>query len=283
MRPAPQPIAVRITSWATLVLLIGVFGYWMTISAGTPRPVSIQQVCHNNLRMIDLALRQYHQTYGSFPPALVRDGSGKPMHSWRILILPFLGANDLYQQYRFDEAWDGPNNRKMHSREMPVYVCPFDRDRQRSTMTSYLAIIGERTAWSTHRAINIDEFTDGPENTLLLAEVERSGIHWMEPRDLHEVQMNPRVNSPAGQGPSSGHPTGAFALFAGGGEGMVAGSVTETGRVWFLGDKTAVEAVRSFMTRDGNEQIRVDLSETSWNLRASTAQTSIDATHGTAP
>jgi len=37
--------------------------------------------CNHNLRCVVLALQQYHDTYGSFPPAYVADESGTPMHS----------------------------------------------------------------------------------------------------------------------------------------------------------------------------------------------------------
>jgi hypothetical protein len=46
--------------------------------------------CSSRLFSIRMALRNYHDTYGSFPPAYVPDANGKPMHSWRALILPFL-------------------------------------------------------------------------------------------------------------------------------------------------------------------------------------------------
>jgi ABC-type antimicrobial peptide transport system permease subunit len=40
------------------------------------------------------------------------------MHSWRVLILPFLEADLVYRQYNFDEPWDGPNNRLLMA-QMP--------------------------------------------------------------------------------------------------------------------------------------------------------------------
>ncbi|HZT80971.1 MAG TPA: DUF1559 domain-containing protein, partial [Gemmataceae bacterium] len=45
----------------------------------------------NNLKQLALALHSYHDTYGSFPPAAVYGPDGKPLLSWRVLILPFLG------------------------------------------------------------------------------------------------------------------------------------------------------------------------------------------------
>src|SRR5262245_2481223 len=47
--------------------------------------------CGINLKQIGLALEQYRDTYRYFPPAYVADANGRPMHSWRVLILPYLG------------------------------------------------------------------------------------------------------------------------------------------------------------------------------------------------
>ncbi|HEV3023824.1 MAG TPA: DUF1559 domain-containing protein, partial [Pirellulales bacterium] len=43
-------------------------------------------------------------------PAFVADDEGKPMHSWRVLILPFIEQQPLYDQYDFSEPWNGPHN-----------------------------------------------------------------------------------------------------------------------------------------------------------------------------
>ncbi len=57
----------------------------------------------NGLHLIALALRMYRQDKGCFPPAFVADSSGKPLHSWRTLILPYLDMSALYQAYDFAE------------------------------------------------------------------------------------------------------------------------------------------------------------------------------------
>ena len=44
------------------------------------------------------------------------------MHSWRVLLLPYLDQLELYNAYRFDEPWDGPNNRLLADR-MPRHYC----------------------------------------------------------------------------------------------------------------------------------------------------------------
>ena len=179
------------------------------------RPVARRAQCRNNLKQIALALHNYHDTYRCLPPAYIADEKGRPMHSWRVLILPFLEQEALYRKYRFDEPWDGPNNRKLASTVLDVFNCPSQSD-DPSTMTSYVVILGPSTAWPGDKSTRWRDFADGTSNTLLVVEVKGSGIHWMEPRDLHVVQMSPRVNPPAGQGISSAHPGGANVAWADG-------------------------------------------------------------------
>ena len=106
--------------------------------------------CQNNLQQIGMALQAYHHEYGSFPPAFVADANGKPLYSWRVLILPFLDQGDLANQIRRDEAWDGPNNAK--STQIPLFIfdCPSDSQLAKSlpALTSYVAVVGPHTAWS---------------------------------------------------------------------------------------------------------------------------------------
>ena len=52
--------------------------------------------CVANLKQIGLAMEAYHQKYGRFPPSFVPDKKGTPEHSWRVMLLPFLGETELY-------------------------------------------------------------------------------------------------------------------------------------------------------------------------------------------
>lgn len=172
-------------------------------------------ICRLNLSQIVFALQSYHDDYGTFPPAYIADETSRPMHSWRVLVLPYLEHETLYKQYRFDEPWDGPNNRKLAGQLVRVYSCP-DEKWKRTTETSYVAIVGPHTAWPGDKGRKLSEFADGAANVLLVVEVHDSGIHWMEPRDLHVTQMATTINAPHGQGISSEHPNRAHAAFADG-------------------------------------------------------------------
>src|SRR5579863_9248252 len=88
------------------------------------REAARRSQCKNNLKQIGLALHNYHDAFGSFPPAFVADANGKPMHSWRVLILPYLDQLPLYKEYNFSEPWDGPNNSRLLNRMPPAFSCP---------------------------------------------------------------------------------------------------------------------------------------------------------------
>ncbi len=144
--------------------------------------------CMINLKQISLALLNYEQANGCFPPAYIADKNGKPMHSWRVLILPYLGRADLYNAYDFTEPWDGARNKKVLSARPLLYTCPIDPSAYApgSTQTNYVAVVGRNAAWPGEKSRKLGpvDFPGGVSNTIMVVEVANSGIPWMEPRDL---------------------------------------------------------------------------------------------------
>lgn len=143
------------------------------------RHTTLDSTCVSKLHGIRVALRMYQNDYGTLPPAVVRDSQDRPAHSWRVLILPYLGRTDLYRRYWFSEPWDSEHNLAL-VREIPrEYRCPTD-DPAAEGDTSYLAVTGEGTLWdqpSRKRVADDDQ-------RVAIVEVNRSGIAWSEPRDL---------------------------------------------------------------------------------------------------
>jgi hypothetical protein len=175
-------------------ILVAVFLGFMLLVISSLQQMAVRPAsCQNNLRMVALALQLYHDTYNSFPPAYIADADGNPMHSWRVLLLPFLEQKALYNHYRFDEPWNSPNNAQIGQLILRVYQCPSDK-RDLPT-TSYLAVIGSETIWPGAIATKMSDIKDGPANTILLVEVHNSGIPWMEPRDLDFATMPMTVNA----------------------------------------------------------------------------------------
>lgn len=143
------------------------------------------------------------------------DAQGKPLYSWRVLILPYLEEGNLYKSIHKDEAWDGPNNAKLTDSHLEAFGCPENRDSTKPppTSTNYLAVVGPHTAWTGAKPRKRSDFKD-PSKTILVVQVVNSGIDWAEPRDLYIGQMPFAINPTAGQGISSNRPGGALVLFA---------------------------------------------------------------------
>ncbi len=171
----------RFKEAAIVSMIMSVLGLCLVPAVRVARPAAHQMACANNMKQIGLALHNYHEVYRSFPPAITYDATGKPMHSWRVLILPWIEGRQLYDAYSMDEPWDGPNNSKLLSRIPPVFVCPATSNRSNFT-TKYCVVIGEKTLFPPYGSRSFKDIRDGTSNTIAVVE-QTSGIPWMAPLD----------------------------------------------------------------------------------------------------
>ncbi|MGL4942976.1 MAG: DUF1559 domain-containing protein [Thermoguttaceae bacterium] len=165
--------------------------------------------CKSKMEQIGVALKNYHDRYGSFPPVYTVDADGKPLHSWRTLILPFFDkeARDfepkwkaVYDKIRFDEPWDSEYNTQFHKKlnipithdpeggnpfynNMPsVYGCP-DTPNE-TTKTVYQMVIGAKTIGNSEGTA-LSQLKKRPDEVVLLVEV-WPPVPWMSPNDFQE-------------------------------------------------------------------------------------------------
>ena len=183
------------------------------------------------------------------PPAYITDKNGKPMHSWRILILPYIDQVELYNAYRFDEPWDGPNNRKLADR-MPRLYAITGEDRPGNVTTNYLAVVGPETVWRLNDGMKWDDVTDGTSNTILIVENVGANVHWMEPRDLNFADMDFTLKSK--NGISSRYVDPAVAMM--------------DGIIRRLSPNMSPQTLRALLTANGGEKLSVDPNTDEWQL-----------------
>jgi prepilin-type processing-associated H-X9-DG protein len=173
-----RPTAVGTVKAVSAILMLIVL---LLTAMPTARLAALRNQCMNQLKQIAIALHNFHDLNGSFPPAYMADANGKPMHSWRVLILPFTEEQALYRKYNFNEPWDGPNNSKLTAQVPAVYRCPGNVDNSSGNLeTNYFAVVGPETGWGK----NLGQFTDGSSKTIMVIEATGLGINWMEPRDV---------------------------------------------------------------------------------------------------
>ncbi len=203
------------------------------------REAARRSQCANNLKQIGLAFHNYHDTTGAFPPAYIADTNGKPMHSWRVLLLPYMEQGAMYNRYDQSQAWDSGANRQLLS-QMPVtFQCPSAPSGTQST--SYVVVQGAETIFDGSTPCKIASITDGTSNTILVVEAPQANIPWTEPRDLTFAELSMVINGGANS-PHSQHPGGVQVLLA-------------DGSVRFLSKNIAPEQLRALLTKAGGEQI----------------------------
>jgi hypothetical protein len=174
----------------------------------------VRTMSENNLRQITLALHNYHDIHKRFPPAVVYDRNGKPLYSWRVLILPFIEEEALYRQFHYNEPWDSPHNKALLERMPRTFGHPGSASK---TDTHYLvfdspAFINPRSAFNSKLPAGpvqpamlqpfpfvpppgtgqvfeigvpgtLTQFTDGTSNTIMVIEADEA-VPWTKPADL---------------------------------------------------------------------------------------------------
>ena len=235
-------------------MLAGV-GTWFVGGVRDAREAARQTQCRGRLKQLALAFHNYHDAYGCFPPAYVADADGRAMHSWRVLLLPYMDQTTLYNEYRFDEPWDSPHNRTLASKiYLPVYQCASGPQAGVTLHTDYVVIVGPETLFPGATMTRLSDITDGSTNTILLAEIANSHIEWMEPRDLRAHEMSFVLNPPVRPGISSHHPSGPAVALAD-------GSVTR------LKNPLRPETLQVLTTIAGGEVLSRD-ADGLWQLRS---------------
>jgi hypothetical protein len=212
--------------WTIAVLAIVALIVWLSVAIPQGLDKSRSASCSHNLAMIGMALRNYSDRYGTFPPAYLCDKSGKPVNSWRTRVIPsfwynFTPGRDDYaggSGYDYGEPWNGPKNAGLclDKKRCWVFQCP-SGDHAGPAVTDYVAVVGPGTMWPGCKPAK--PAADGSDrDKILVIEVVHSDILWMEPRDLTLQQALAAIQPKSGIGIGSHHGSGIRYVTVGGAE-----------------------------------------------------------------
>ena len=199
-----QPFSVILT--IAILFLLAAMLATMLPRVGSP-PAAKRTICLNQLRQIGFALEDYHAVHGRYPPVNVADETGKPLYSWRVLILPFLEQDNLYESFNLDEPWDSPTNKPLSEITVEDFRCPSAKSK--GNITCYVVATGPNTPWPVGKSLTRKELEDANPNTVWIFEVADSGIPWSKPQDLVLSEMTAGINTSQSKGISSNHLRGA--------------------------------------------------------------------------
>ncbi|MDR1271305.1 MAG: DUF1559 domain-containing protein, partial [Planctomycetaceae bacterium] len=153
-----------------------------------------------------LAIHNYHDSMMVLPPLYTVDKDGKPLHSWRVLILPFMEQTDLYQKIRLNEPWNSEYNKQFHNAVVHVYRCEENPLAVKPGMCCYSVIAGEGFVPAKEAqtaAMQADQtlarIADGTSNTLAVVEVKQP-FCWMDPTaDITLEELLKGINTKNGR------------------------------------------------------------------------------------
>jgi len=137
---AKQGRGFTLVELLVVIAIIGILVGLLLPAIQAAREAARRSQCGNNLRQMGVALHNYHDALGTFPPGNYaktagtcpgrqRPGVDIPSENranWMILILPFLEQRELHESYDFREPNESPRNQRVRETAVPTYLCPSD-------------------------------------------------------------------------------------------------------------------------------------------------------------
>jgi prepilin-type processing-associated H-X9-DG protein len=237
MQRQTKRIALTLVELLVIIAIIGVLVALLLPSVRTGREAARRNQCQNNLKQIAIALKRYEKANGALPPAYTTDADGKPLHSWRTLILPYIEEQALYESIDLTKPWDDVANAEAARTSVFTYQCSSTTDDD--NRTTYLAVVSPTSCFRAAEPRSVSEITDRASETLMVIEVDSEHADpWMSPEDAHETLVlglgGPKSRTP--------HPAGMNAAFV-------------DGHVQFLSFEMPADVRRAMISIAGNESL----------------------------
>ncbi len=140
-----------------VIAIIGVLIALLLPAVQQAREAARRMSCSNNQKQLGIALHNYHDTHGSFPPMIVREATPTDASwAWSALILPMLEQSNIYDQLRVGkqtlaDAANTTAGEDILGLPLEAYTCPSDA---RSSDTSPRAVAGVNLGLSSYPGVN---------------------------------------------------------------------------------------------------------------------------------
>jgi hypothetical protein len=155
-----------------------------------------------NLIRIGSAIQQYENANGAFPNNTyeTRPKGTRPLLSWRVHILPYLGAQEkaLYQQFKLEEPWDSPNNIRLVNQMPAIFGTPTAQTKAGPGKTFYRGFSHRGGMFEKPNMpgdqppkITMAGIKDGTSSTILVVDAGEA-VEWTKPDDIDFGPARPR-------------------------------------------------------------------------------------------
>ena len=148
----------------------------------------------NNLKQLGLALHNYHETGGCFPPGAVVDEGGVGHIGWSTSLLPFMDATPYAAMLWRDYPWDDPVNRQIYMQEYGCFLSPSDEfcfTKDGFQLSSYT---GNPSLFFRNSSTRHSDFAN-TSTVWAMSEVESGQVPWGYPWNWREFPADLRGDS----------------------------------------------------------------------------------------
>ena len=148
-----------------------------------------------NLKQIVLGMHSYESATVVLPGDILNAKGKKPLLSWRVRLLPYVGGDDgaaLYKKFALDEPWDSKTNKPLIA-EMPKIFAPV-RVKAEKGHTFYRGFTGNGAFFQPTVKRVIAGITDGTSNSIAVIEAGEAVI-WTKPGT--DIPFDPKKPLPA--------------------------------------------------------------------------------------
>ncbi len=210
--PQPQPPTKDNTGTIILIILAVTF-FLFLVCAGllalllmpaitAARSAATQAQKNNELKMVALAMHNYHDVHRQLPAAYSTDSDGNQLGSWRVALTPFLESQHIWDQWDSTQAWDSPANQPLLEQTPTEYRAVGDEPAgAHSGETHLFAIRHPQTVFGSSEPVRFRDILDGTSNTIALVYLPNVSVPWTSPQDISLEEAYVHISQTTPQAP----------------------------------------------------------------------------------